>query len=46
MVGFVLGPLRRPIIPIRDGGPRIVLWLRGIMRTYTSYDFEVVALLE
>lgn len=36
----------RPIIPIRNGGPRIILWLRGIMRTYTNYDFEVVSLQE
>ncbi|MBL8212267.1 MAG: BNR-4 repeat-containing protein [Bryobacterales bacterium] len=34
----------RPIIPIRKGGARTILWLRGVMRTYTNYDFEVVAL--
>ena len=36
----------RPIIPIWPGKRRAVLWLRGAMRAYTDYDFEVLALVE
>jgi hypothetical protein len=32
----------RPIIP--PGQPRVLLWLRGHLRTYTDYDLEVVGL--
>lgn len=35
----------RPIIPIYKD-QRIVLWLRGMMRAYTDYNFEVVGLVE
>lgn len=34
----------RPIVPVWEGRQRAVLWLRGKMRTYTDYDFSVVAL--
>ncbi len=30
----------RPIVP--RGTPRVLLWLRGELRTYTDYDLEVV----
>ncbi|MCU0246585.1 MAG: BNR repeat-containing protein [Bryobacter sp.] len=36
----------RPIIPIWPGNQRAVLWLRGVMRSYTDYDFEVVGQIE
>lgn len=36
----------RPIIPIWRGGKRVLLWLRGQMRAYTDYSFEVVGLIE
>ncbi|MBI4875279.1 MAG: BNR-4 repeat-containing protein [Acidobacteria bacterium] len=36
----------RPIIPIWPGKRRAVLWLRGVMRAYTDYDFEVAGLVE
>jgi hypothetical protein len=36
----------RPVIPIGGGSMRAVLWLRGQMRSYTDYRFEVVALVE
>ncbi|MAE28132.1 MAG: hypothetical protein CMJ87_03985 [Planctomycetes bacterium] len=32
----------RPIIP--PGEPRVLLWLRGTLRSYTDYDLEVVGL--
>lgn len=35
----------RPIVPIWESRQRILLWLRGTMRKYTDYDFEVVGLL-
>jgi hypothetical protein len=36
----------RPLIPIWPGGRRALLWLRGKMRAYTDYSFEVVGLFE
>lgn len=36
----------RPVIPIWPGKRRAVLWLRGAMRTYTDYRFEIVGLIE
>lgn len=34
----------RPIIPPRDGGWTMLLWLRGTYRAFTDYDLEVVGL--
>jgi hypothetical protein len=36
----------RPIVPLGRGGRRALLWLRGEMRTYTDYSFDVVGLFE
>jgi hypothetical protein len=36
----------RPIVPIWKDKRVAALWLRGKMRTYTDYDFEVVLLVE
>ncbi|MFB3829822.1 MAG: BNR-4 repeat-containing protein [Bryobacteraceae bacterium] len=36
----------RPIVPISKDKRRVLLWLRGKMRTYTNYDFAVVGLIE
>jgi hypothetical protein len=36
----------RPIIPIANEGPRVVLWLRGRYTTYTDYDLAVVGIVE
>lgn len=36
----------RPIIPIAAGPRRAVLWLHGVMRAYTDYDFEVRGFVE
>ena len=36
----------RPIIPHWPGRRRAILWLRGQMRTYKDYSFEVVGLFE
>ncbi|MBI4621721.1 MAG: hypothetical protein HY736_00685 [Verrucomicrobia bacterium] len=36
----------RPIVPIGDRLGTLVLWLRGTMRTYRDYDFEVVGCVE
>lgn len=36
----------RPMIPIAPGRERTLLWLRGQMRTYTNYSFEVVGFKE
>jgi hypothetical protein len=36
----------RPVIPIWAGRRRAVLWLRGVMRSYTDYDFEVAGIVE
>ena len=36
----------RPIIPVWPGKKRALLWLRGKMRAYTDYSFEVVGLFE
>lgn len=33
----------RPIIPYANGGPTVLLWNRGKMRTFTDYDLEIVA---
>lgn len=35
----------RPIVPIWQRGHRALLWLRGKMRTYTDFDFQVVGLI-
>jgi hypothetical protein len=35
----------RPVVPRLAGRERAVLWLRGKMRTYTDYDFQVVGLI-
>jgi hypothetical protein len=32
----------RPVVPIWDGRRMAVLWLRGKMRAYTDFDFDVV----
>ncbi|HWQ52081.1 MAG TPA: BNR-4 repeat-containing protein [Bryobacteraceae bacterium] len=34
----------RPVVPVWEGRQRAVLWLRGKMRSYTDYDFSVMAL--
>lgn len=34
----------RPVVPMGEGCGRVVLWLRGVMRAYTDYDFSVVGL--
>lgn len=34
----------RPVVPIWEGGRYVLLWLRGQMRTYTDYRFEIVGL--
>ncbi|MCC6539003.1 MAG: BNR-4 repeat-containing protein [Bryobacterales bacterium] len=36
----------RPMVPMGDSKQPIVLWLRGKMRAYTDYRFEVVARIE
>lgn len=36
----------RPIVPHWPGKQRAVLWLRGKMRTYTDYEFQVVGVIE
>jgi hypothetical protein len=36
----------RPIIPVWPGRRRALLWLRGKMRAYTDYTFEVAGLFE
>ncbi|MCU0792497.1 MAG: BNR repeat-containing protein [Opitutaceae bacterium] len=36
----------RPIIPDHPGGPRIILWLAGDLKTYTDYRLDVCALVE
>jgi hypothetical protein len=33
------------VVPIWESRQRFLLWLRGTMRKYTDYDFEVVGLL-
>lgn len=35
----------RPII-VRDGAQRVVLWTRGVFRTYADYDLEAVGFVE
>lgn len=35
----------RPVVPIWQGRRMAVLWLRGKMRTYTDFDFDVVGLI-
>ena len=32
----------RPIIPIWEPGRTALLWARGILRSYTDYDLELV----
>ncbi len=34
----------RPVIPVWPGGPRVVLWARGELRSYTDYRLDVVML--
>jgi reactive intermediate/imine deaminase len=34
----------RPIVPIWPGDKVALLWLRGKMRAYTDYDFEIVGM--
>ncbi len=34
----------RPIMPKSDGRFKVVLWLRGEIKSYTDYNFEVVGL--
>jgi len=36
----------RPIVPVWQPGRRALLWLRGRMRAYTDYDFQVVGTVE
>jgi hypothetical protein len=36
----------RPIIPSHPGGPRILLWLAGDLKTFTDYRLDVCALVE
>jgi hypothetical protein len=36
----------RPMVPIWNSRQRAVLWLRGEMRAYTDYSFEIAALIE
>jgi hypothetical protein len=36
----------RPLIPVWPGARRAVLWLRGKMRSYTDYDFQIVGMIE
>jgi hypothetical protein len=36
----------RPIVPIGDRFGTVVMWLRGTMRTYRDYTFEVVGYVE
>lgn len=36
----------RPMVPVWQAKQRVVLWLRGKMRTYTDYRFEIVARVE
>ncbi|MEO7100817.1 MAG: glycoside hydrolase family 88 protein [Luteolibacter sp.] len=36
----------RPIIPSNPGGPRITLWTRGRLKTYTDFHLDVFALTE
>lgn len=33
----------RPVIPELEGGPRIVLWARGSLKSYTDYHLDIVA---
>lgn len=32
----------RPIMPKGDGEYKVLLWLRGSMKCYSDYDFDVV----
>ena len=34
----------RPVIPSSEGGPRVVLWMRGAFRTYVDYDTDIVGI--
>lgn len=34
----------RPVMPAWPGGPRIVIWARGDLKTYTDYRLEIVML--
>ena len=35
----------RPIMPKGDGKHKVLLWLRGSMKSYSDYDFDVVGLI-
>lgn len=35
----------RPIVPAREGGPSVLLWLRGTYTSYTRYDLDVVGII-
>ena len=34
----------RPVMPVRPGGPRVVLWARGDLKAYTDYRLDIVML--
>jgi len=36
----------RPVIPQWPGGPRVVLWARGELKTFTDYRLDIVALVQ
>lgn len=35
----------RPIIPKRNGGRTALIWLRGVYKSYTNYDLDVVGII-
>jgi hypothetical protein len=35
----------RPIMPDGDGSYKVLLWLRGSMKSYSDYDFDVVGMI-
>lgn len=36
----------RPVVPEWPGGPRVVLWARGELKSYTDYRLDIVAWVE
>ncbi len=36
----------RPIMPIRDGENTVLLWLRGMLKTYRDFDLNVVGIID
>jgi hypothetical protein len=36
----------RPVIPTWPDGPRVTLWTRGKLNSYTDFDLEIVAIVE